>query len=311
MADSIAGDDTAYGVTSDDRVWSGWGNDSIFGSDGNDTFVYVAGDGSDTISDFNTDNTGTQTDGDAANNDFIDLSAFYDIIWELTAGQRDDRILNKSKDGVNGVDYSDNASFGRGSMVFSDAVASISYFNVEKTGVVCFAAETRLQTAKGFESVDTLVPGHLVMTEDHGLLSVRFTRSTEHEWSKEPHSDKPILISKAALDGTVPDRDVRVSPQHRDLIHDMITGDERLVPAKALTGLPGARTCVIAGRSATFTFRLIGTPFSMRTASLPRVSSPGPSPGEICPTSNARSSGPTCSRQPPGRRKAAIVSRAR
>lgn len=239
--DARGGDDTLVGGAGNDTLSGGDGADSLFGGGGNDTFVYAAGDGSDTINDFNTGNTGTLTDGDATNNDFIDLSAFYDNIWELTADQRDDGILNQSNDGVNGVDYSDNASFGGGSLVFSDAVASTSFFNVENTGVVCFAAGTRLQTAKGFQTVDTLGPGDLVMTEDHGLLPVLFTRSTDHEWSKEPHKDKPILITKGALDGTTPDRDLRVSPQHRVLIRDPQTGEERLVPAKALTGLPGIR----------------------------------------------------------------------
>ena len=72
-------------------------------------------DGLDTITDFNFGNSGTLDDGDLTNNDFIDLSGFYDNIAELQDDFADDGVLNQSNSGniVWGqvVDYSDNTSF--------------------------------------------------------------------------------------------------------------------------------------------------------------------------------------------------------
>ena len=71
--------------------------------------------GLDTITDFNFGNSGTLDDGDLTNNDFIDLSGFYDNIAELQDDFADDGVLNQSNSGniVWGqvVDYSDNTSF--------------------------------------------------------------------------------------------------------------------------------------------------------------------------------------------------------
>ena len=67
-----------------------------------------------TITDFNAGNTGTLDDGNTANNDFIDLSGYYDNLSELYADQADDGILNQSNtlDGKGrATDYSDNTQF--------------------------------------------------------------------------------------------------------------------------------------------------------------------------------------------------------
>lgn len=47
-----AGDDTVYGGEGDDTVTGGLGNDNIWGNAGKDTFAFAAGDGTDTINDF-------------------------------------------------------------------------------------------------------------------------------------------------------------------------------------------------------------------------------------------------------------------
>ena len=63
-----AGDDELYGGTGDDELEGGAGTDTLTGGAGADTFVFAAGHGTDTITDF-----------DADESDLIDVSAFAGI----------------------------------------------------------------------------------------------------------------------------------------------------------------------------------------------------------------------------------------
>ncbi len=206
-----SGEDTIDGGTGQDSIEGGAGDDLLTGGDGNDTFVY--GGGNDTITDFNAGNTGTLIDGDSTNNDFIDLSAYYDDIWELYADQADDGVLNQSNDGVGGVDYSDNSSFGGGGITFTGASADPSFFTVENTGVVCFTAGARILTPRGEVPVETLSVGDLVETADHGpqpILWVGGCHLGPKELEAHPHL-RPVLIEAGALGNRRP---LLVSPQH-------------------------------------------------------------------------------------------------
>ena len=196
--DDLAGSDTLFGGTGNDALFGDAGNDvlqgdagndTLTGGDGDDTFVYAPGDGFDTISDFNVGNSGTLTDGDSTNNNRIDLSAYYDDIWELTADYRDDGILNQSNDGIGGADYSDNTQFGDGGLVFTNGVASTSFFNVENTGVVCFVSGTRILTETGERPIDTLRVGDRIITQDNGVQVLRWIgrRSvSQHDLARNP-----------------------------------------------------------------------------------------------------------------------------
>lgn len=98
-ADSIlggAGADTIIGGDGADTIDGGEDNDFLTGGDEDDLFIYMAGQGDDTISDFNFGNTGALGDGDPTNNDFIDLTAFYTNLTEARADIADDGILNQS-----------------------------------------------------------------------------------------------------------------------------------------------------------------------------------------------------------------------
>lgn len=212
-----SGDDTIIGGGGDDRLDGGSGEDQITGGSGNDTFLYSVGDGSDTITDFNQGNTGTLADGDSTNNDFIDLSGYYDHISELHADQADDGILNQSNTidtRGQSVDYSDNSEFGTGEgITFSGASADGGSFTEENTGVVCFAAGTMIDTPNGPSAVETLVPGDLVNTRAGGaqaLLWVGRSDLTLMAGTCDPHHTpvrfKPAHGSEA--------RAVLVSPQH-------------------------------------------------------------------------------------------------
>ncbi len=105
MVEAEAGDDNLIGGAGDDLLIGGEGDDLLSGGAGNDTFEYQPGDGHDTITDFNAGNSGKLNDGDSSNNDFIDLSDYYQSLSELRADFLDDGVLNQS----NATDLDDNA----------------------------------------------------------------------------------------------------------------------------------------------------------------------------------------------------------
>jgi len=240
--DAGAGADLITGGGGDDDITGGTGDDTISGGGGDDTFTYVAGDGADTITDFNSGNSGTLSDGDSSNNDFIDLSGFYDNIRELHADQADDGVLNQSNDGVDGVEYSDNTQFGpSSSLTFTGGSADGTFFTVENTGVICFARGTWILTPDGEVEVQKLRVGGKVMTQGNGPQKIRWIGSSRVR--RRPNL-QPIRIAKDALGEGIPNRTLHVSPQHRMLIRSPIvermTGTrEVFVAAKKLTDMPG------------------------------------------------------------------------
>jgi hypothetical protein len=111
---------------------------------------------------------------------------------------------------------------------------------------VCFVAGTLIETADGLRAVETLVPGDLVMTADHGLRPLVWTGSrmvNAAELQSRPKW-RPVRIAAGALGVNLPARDVLLSPQHRVLVRSkialrMFDASEVLVAAKDLVGLPG------------------------------------------------------------------------
>ncbi len=229
------GNDSLSGGVGDDTLIGSAGDDTLVGGAGDDTFTYAAGDGHDTISDFNTGNSGTISDGDSSNNDTIDLSAFYDNIWELQADQLDDGILNQSNattaDGQ-AVDYSDNDNFGAGSLTFTGATGDGSFFTMENTGVVCFASGTAIRTPHGDVLIDDLRVGDLVSTLDNGAQKVRWIgrRTVGQTALGSDPSLRPVLIPKGTMNA---ERDLLVSRQHA-----LLFGHDHLARAIHLTNIP-------------------------------------------------------------------------
>ncbi|WP_099826184.1 Hint domain-containing protein [Oceaniglobus indicus] len=242
--DGGAGNDVLAGDGGNDWISGGTGDDQLSGGDGTDTFDYAPGDGHDTITDFNTGNTGTLSDGNSQNNDFIDLSGYYDDIWDLHADQADDGILNQSNTtNLNGgkTDYSDNTRFGKGSITFTDASADSSSFTTENTGVACFAPGTVIRTPDGDVLIDDLQVGDLVMTLDNGPQPIRWLYRGAHPLEDAKPTDKPVLIAAGALGNGLPTQDLIVSPQHRMLVGGRQLASrfdtEAFVPAKSLAAL--------------------------------------------------------------------------
>ncbi|MBM2294229.1 Hint domain-containing protein [Sulfitobacter pseudonitzschiae] len=247
-----SGDDSVSGGAGDDTVLGNSGNDVLSGGTGNDTFVYASGDGADTITDFNTGNTGALNDGDTTNNDFIDLSAHYDDIWELRADFADDGRLNQSNAtdlSGNAVDYSDNTQFAPGdSLTFQGA--NQSSFAADNTGVVCFASGTLILTPAGEVPVERLRPGDLVLTKDNGPKPVVWSGMRclgMAELDRRPNL-KPIEIKPGAFGNHSA---LVVSPQHGLLLRH--EDDEILVRARHLAEMRGGAARIKNGcRSVTY-----------------------------------------------------------
>ena len=123
-------------------------------------------------------------------------------------------------------------------------------FNAERTShrqsneyddfVACFAAGTRIDTADGPRSIETLFPGDMICTRDHGLQPLLW-RGERRMRAIGQHA--PVQLDAGVMGATQP---IEVSPEHRLLI----TGaapllnfgqSEVLVPAKALLGRGGVR----------------------------------------------------------------------
>ncbi|MCC1495138.1 Hint domain-containing protein, partial [Cognatishimia sp. F0-27] len=239
--DGGADDDSLEGGAGDDLIEGGEGDDILSGGDGSDTFNYAPGDGNDTITDFNFGNSGSLDDGDNTNNDFIDLSAFYDDIWELHADQADDGILNQSnttKLSGSAVDYSDNAAFDGGSIEMQGASGDNSSFTQENTGVVCFTEGTAIRTPGGDCLIEELRVGDLVTTLDNGPQRIRWIgrRRLDQQALRANPNMRPVLLRRGVLGC---ERDLLVSPQH-----GLVMGrqGDNLVRAKHLAeSMRGAR----------------------------------------------------------------------
>ncbi len=235
------------GRDGNDSLQGGTGDDTLTGGTGDD--IFMVSDGLDTIVDFNANTTGPIDDGDQTNNDFADLSAYYDNLLELYADQNDDGILNQSNaQDTKGrtVEYSDNSQFSSGGGInFTGATGDASFFSVENTGVVCFAKGTRILTLAGEVPIEHLSPDDKIVTRDNGPKSLLWLASralSSDDLAADPKK-RPIHIAPDLVGGTSP---LIVSPQHGVLLRGGGKG-EILVRATHLARLKGGRARVMDG----------------------------------------------------------------
>lgn len=113
-------------------------------------------------------------------------------------------------------------------------------------GLICFAADTLIETDQGLVPAASLRPGMSVMTRDNGFQEIVWVGSRHLFGDQLRRNEKmrPILIRQGALGPDMPARDMIVSPQHRVLVKSRIIlrlfdVSEALVAAKHLVGLPG------------------------------------------------------------------------
>jgi hypothetical protein len=114
------------------------------------------------------------------------------------------------------------------------------------TNIVCYAAGTMIDTPDGPRPVETLLPGDLVTTLDHGPRPIRWTRSSTHPLEEAEDEAKPVQIKAGTLGRNLPTQDLIVSPQHRILVGGSgqlhkVFATEVFAPAKSLTAVPGIR----------------------------------------------------------------------
>ncbi|MBO6885205.1 MAG: Hint domain-containing protein [Marivita sp.] len=254
----LAGNDTLIGGSGADTLQGGADNDSLTGGDGDDLFIVVPGDGLDTISDFNSGNTGALGDADATNNDYIDLTSYYDTIFEVWADQADDGILNQSNTTDtkgNTTDYSNNSQFVSGQgIVFRGASADNSFFTTDNTGVVCFARGTLILTTQGEVPLERLSPGAMIVTRDNGpqpLVWVASRKLGRADLTRAPKL-RPIRLAPDLIGAHAP---LIMSPQHAVLFRTE-DGDEQLVRATHLAKMRGGKARVMQGCRAVSYFHL-------------------------------------------------------
>ncbi|MCE8537058.1 Hint domain-containing protein [Ruegeria pomeroyi] len=241
------GADTLVGGAGNDSIFDGGGDDLVFGSEGNDLFFI--GRGHNTIGDFGF-GSGPIDDGDQTNNDFVNLSAFYNqanydaavssgqidpsvirnpLEW-LRADHADDGVLN---DTAAGWAANDSLTLNNGG-----APVETGQLTFDTTNVTCFCRGTLIATAAGEIPVEDLSPGARVITRDRGYQRIRWIGST----ALDAHPNiAPIRIRAGVLKNT---RDLRVSPNHRVLmmgpmVEFFLGQSEVLVPAKFLVGGKG------------------------------------------------------------------------
>lgn len=129
-------------------------------------------------------------------------------------------------------------------------------FNQERTShqqnnqysqyTACFTPGTLIETDRGPRPIESLHPGDLIQTLDHGLQPLRLlpSRHIDAKELRQRPKLRPVRIRADSLAPGIPNRDLLVSPQHRILSKSLIARrlfgkDEVLVAATALTRLPG------------------------------------------------------------------------
>lgn len=109
--------------------------------------------------------------------------------------------------------------------------------------IPCFTAGTLIETPSGPRLVESLRPGDLVVTLDDGSQPVRWVGQRQLGLAEQVADPtlQPVEIAAHAFGPNVPDRTIRVSPQHRVLFGGAVCelhfgADEVLVPAIQLLG---------------------------------------------------------------------------
>ncbi|MEY4872162.1 MAG: hypothetical protein RLZZ563_1492, partial [Pseudomonadota bacterium] len=235
--DSLSGDagnDVITAGAGNDFVLGGTGNDTMSGGAGRDTYILTAGGGVDQITDLDL----TLVDGQFT--DRLDVSGLVDgagnpVNW------------------ADAVIVSDGAG---GSLVTFPGGEAIRLVGIDPAlisgkpalvalGVPCFSTGTMILTDQGERAVETLGPGDLVMTLDHGLQPIVWAGGRHLD--REALEREPLLRPVMIRDGALGNRgDVLVSPNHAVLVD--LDGEELLVRAKHLAEMGDPRFRIAKGR---------------------------------------------------------------
>lgn len=237
--DSANGNDTvSIGLNANiNDVKLGGGDDSFTAGDGLNANNFDGQIGNDTITIGDSSTTGNIKGGDG--DDVIRVGD--DFIGASIDGENDNDTYfigkNASVNNFNGGNDSDTVN---------TESAGETYQNIETFNVVCFVAGTSIKTPSGVMPVETICPGDIVETLDHGSQPVRWVGRVPvaHDSLIAAPRLRPICIKAGALGPGVPSRELRVSPQHRILLRSRIVERmfgmlEVLAPAAKLLPVPG------------------------------------------------------------------------
>ncbi len=141
------------------------------------------------------------------------------------------------------------------------------------SSVICFLAETRIDTPEGPVRAGRLRAGDVVTTLDNGPQPLLWAGRTRVVFEGRDDPRRPIRLSPDCLGPGRPAVEVAVSPQHRILLGD---GAQVFAPARGLLPLPGVS--VMRGRRvATYVHLLTARHEVLSSAGLPTESLfPGP-----------------------------------
>jgi len=227
VIDGGAGDDILHGNGGDDIIMGGAGNDTISGDSGADEIH--GGDDRDLIF----GGKGDFIDGGSGGDDFDRLAVDPNLVdhIEYTSADKEDGIVH---------------------LVGGD---TIEFEEIEKI-VPCFTPGTLISTAKGEVPVETLKVGDRIITRDNGIQEIRWigSKALDGRLLLANQHLRPVLIRKGALGNGLPERDMRVSPNHRMLIANdqtslMFEEREVLVAAKHLVNHKGIQQVDTVGIS--------------------------------------------------------------
>ena len=262
-----------------DTLVSGTGNDTMFGGSGDDIFDIPEGFGNHVITGGETG----ETKGDTV--DAFDTTSDTTVVYTgdeegtLSGGQSTatfteiERIelgsgLTTTSGFVNGndgfdtlilppaddpnaplvditsrVDNGDGTTTFGGTATFPDG-SVLTFKNFEE--IICFASGTLIDTPQGPRAVESLKPGDMVLTRDHGYQPLVWTgaRSLDGADLAACPAVQPVRIAAGSLGAGLPQRDLMVSPRHRMLVTGaraelMFGAREVLVTAADLVGQPG------------------------------------------------------------------------
>lgn len=231
------GDDTLYGGSQDDTLSGGEGADVMFGGEDEDWFVDLT--------------AGDDVDGGESGRDLdtIDLRPV-GVAGEIVTGTGPVTFLNPDGSGGTIRIEFDPLNSENGVVSYYDSVGGseghFDFINIENIIIPCFTPGTKIATPKGEVPVEELEVGDRIITRDNGIQEIRWlgTRDLSATDLAVKGNLRPVLIRKGALGNGLPERDMKVSPNHRMLVASdkaAMYFEERevLVAAKHLTGLEG------------------------------------------------------------------------
>ncbi|MBK4215901.1 Hint domain-containing protein [Paracoccus caeni] len=119
-------------------------------------------------------------------------------------------------------------------------------YDPQNDSVPCFCSGTLIGTINGDMPIETLKPGDMVATRDHGYQPIRWIGSKHLSQARLNRNPDllPIRIRAGALGRNLPASDLLISPKHRVLVRSVIAqrmfgAFEILVAARQLLSIEG------------------------------------------------------------------------